>query len=69
MIEGKDDNLANFYIRIIENKCYLMEIFIGKTSRIFKHNKQNPFINDYYFLDLNTFLYNHKYIVTFPEFI
>ena len=54
---------------MIENKCYLMEIFIGKTSRIFKHNKQNPFINDYYFLDLNTFLYNHKYIVTFPEFI
>lgn len=69
MVSSQDDNLANFYIWMIENKCYLLENFVDKMSRIFKHTKRNPFSNDYYFLDPSTFLYNRKYINTYPEFI
>lgn len=68
-VEPQKDNLADFYIWMIENKCYLIETFIGKMARLFKHTKQNPFMNDYYFLDPNTFLYNRKYISVYPEFI
>ena len=61
------DNIADFYVWIIKTKCYLIELFIDKLKRMYVNN--NPFENDYYVLDTNTFLYNRKYIETFPKYV
>jgi hypothetical protein len=66
--KNKDiDNVANFYIWIINNKCYLTETLVNKMGRIY--NIDNPFLNDYYILDPISFLYNKKIIETYPDYI
>jgi len=66
-LENKTDNLADFYIWMIENKCYLMDIFIKKMDRIFKQN--NPFKKGMYLLDAMAYLYNRGYVNTYNRFI
>ena len=61
------DNLADFYIWIIENKCYLIDIFIKKMDRLYQ--KVNPFKKNIYVLDAMAYLYNHKYVQTYNRFI
>lgn len=54
-------NLANFYIWMIENKCYMMDILVSKFDRVYKD--RNPFKRGYYILDAMTYIYNrHKNI-------
>ena len=65
--ETKNDTFADFYIWIAKNKCYLMDILVGKTHRIF--SKENPFIKAYYILDPATYLYNRGYIKEYPKYI
>jgi hypothetical protein len=61
------DNLADFYIWMIENKCYLMDIFVSKLNRLYKD--RNPFKKGYYILDGMTYLYNRSKISSFNRFI
>ncbi len=61
------DNLAEFYIWMIENKCYLMDILIAKFDRMFK--KDNPFKKNMYILDSMTYLYNRGLVSTYNRHI
>lgn len=61
------NNLKDFLSWIIENKCYLVEILVSKLNRVYKVD--NPFEEDYYILDPNTFLYNRGYIETYPKYV
>lgn len=60
-------NIAEFYIWMIENKCYLIDIFVSKLDRIYKNN--NPFKTDYYVLDISSYLYNRNLISVYNRFI
>ncbi len=63
--KGKIDSVVEFYLWLIENnKCYLLDIFINKIDKILGEN--NPFRNDMYILDASTYLYNRKYISSYP---
>lgn len=62
---GKD-NVASFYVWMIENKCYLMDILIDKMDRIFRVD--NPFESCYYVLNPLSYLYNKNHIATIPSF-
>lgn len=64
---SKKDNLADFYIWMIENKCYLMDIFIKKMDRIYRN--ENPFKKDMYILDAMAYLYNRRYIHVYSRYI
>ena len=58
---GQDkDNLADFYIWIVENDCIYLESLIKKMYRLYPKN--NPFDNDYYVLDAPRHLYNNNII-------
>lgn len=62
---NKLDNIADFYLWLIEeNKCHLLDILINKIDKLL--GKNNPFKNDIYILDSATYLYNRKYIQTYP---
>ena len=60
-------NLADFYIWIIETRCYLLDIYISKINRLYITN--NPFSLDYYIFDYNYYLYNKEYIDELPDYI
>ena len=60
------ERIDEFYIWIIENYCFLLNIFKNKLIRIY-NQKNNPFLNnDYYLLDPMSYLYNRKLINTIP---
>jgi hypothetical protein len=61
------DNLGDFYIWMIENKCYLMDIFIKKMDRLYRD--ENPFKNGIYSLDAMAYLYNRRYVNTYSRYI
>jgi len=56
----KNDTIAEFYIWIIDNYCYLISTLIAKFSRLFKID--NPFENITYILIPDVYLYNRKFI-------
>ncbi|AYV84820.1 MAG: ADP-ribosyltransferase exoenzyme domain protein [Hyperionvirus sp.] len=62
-----EENIAEYYLWIAENKCYLMDALVFKMERFFRVD--NPFEYDYYVLDPVTYLYNRRFIETFPGFI
>lgn len=61
------NTLADFYVWMIENKCYLMDIFINKMDRLYR--QENPFKKGMYVLDAMAYLYNRRYIHTYSRFI
>lgn len=61
----KQDTIYEYYIWLKENKCYVLDIFLEKLDRISGYS--NPFKNDIYILDAYTYLYNRKYIRTYPK--
>jgi hypothetical protein len=63
----ENDNLADFYTWMIENKCYLMDIFIKKMDKIFRDD--NPFRKGMYILDAMAYLYNRHYVNTYSRYI
>jgi hypothetical protein len=67
LFESKKNNLAHFFVWMVDNKCYLMDIFIDKFTRYY--GKNNPFIKDYYVLDGNVYLYNRMLISSYSRFI
>lgn len=54
------DNLADFYIWLVENYCILTKTLSAKMVKIFK--EENPFINDSYVFDAFGYLYNKRLI-------
>jgi hypothetical protein len=56
----KSSKIADFFIWIIDNKCYLIESFIAKLERLYKDN--NPFKKDIYNLNAYLYLYNKNII-------
>jgi hypothetical protein len=61
------DNLADFYIWMIENKCYLMDIFIKKMDKLYR--EENPFKKGMYVLDAMAYLYNRRYVNAYSRYI
>lgn len=66
-VSSGKDNLADFYIWMIENKCYLMDIFVTKIDRIYRKN--NPFHKGMYILDAMSYLYNRRYVSVYNRYI
>jgi hypothetical protein len=64
IVDKSKDNIASFFIWIIENQCHLVDIFVGKMNRVFKID--NPFINDFYVIEPYACLYNKSRIGTMP---
>lgn len=64
---SEKDNLADFYIWMIENKCYLMDIFIKKMDVLYRDD--NPFKKGMYALDAMAYLYNRRYVNTYSRYI
>lgn len=68
--KGKD-NLNDFYLWIIENRCYLIFKLTEKMHRLYSGTSLiNPFDknNSFYTLDTNSYLYNRGYIKNFPDY-
>lgn len=65
-IEPNKNNLASFYVWIVENYCRYANMLTDKMKRLYKQN--NPFTNDYYVLDPMSYLYNNQLIDTYPIF-
>ena len=63
----KMNSMADFFVWIADNKCYLMETLMLKMERFYQFD--NPFVYDYYILDPITFLYNRQFLQTFPAYI
>jgi len=59
--EKTKDNLADFYVWIVENNCIYLDLLIKKMNRLY--SKNNPFDNDYYILDTERYLYNNGLIL------
>lgn len=55
-IEFPKGKLSDFFVWIIENKCYLIENLIFKLNRLYKNT--NPFNSDIYILNAFLYLYN-----------
>lgn len=53
-------NLKDFYVWMVETNCFLTQILVEKTKRVF--SKNNPFMTDYYVLDPVMYLYNKNII-------
>lgn len=56
------NNVADFFIWLIENKCYLVDFL---TVKLFRVMNVDPFLKDMYILDPINFLYNRKIINTY----
>ncbi|QKF94079.1 hypothetical protein QKU48_gp0621 [Fadolivirus algeromassiliense] len=63
-IKDGSDNLADFYIWMVENQCVYIKLLTDKMQRLY--NKNNPFTNDYYILDASRYLYNNELINELP---
>jgi hypothetical protein len=64
------DNLADFYIWMAENRCYLMDMLVGKINRLYKaHPSINPFRKEVYRLDAMAYLYNRRLVSTYNRSI
>ncbi len=58
--EYPDAKFSDFFVWIIDNKCYLIEHLILLLNRLYK--KKNPFDNDIYTLNAYLYLYNKGFI-------
>lgn len=67
IVDNNNNNIADFFIWLIENKCYLLDLFIKKiTNSKIMSNNDNPFINDYYIFNIKYYLYNRYRIFVYP---
>ncbi len=65
-LENKKSMLSDYFIWIIENKCYLVDKFIKKLGKLY--DKINPFKRDMYILSHQTYLYNRGKISAFYSY-
>lgn len=62
-------NLKDFYIWIIENYCSHTKLLVEKMKNIIYANTESPFDNDYYILNIYTYLYNRNIISSVDEYL
>jgi hypothetical protein len=62
----KNSKLSDYFIWIIENKCYLTDKFIKKLGKLY--DKINPFKRDMYIFSHQTYLYNRGKISAFYSY-
>ncbi len=65
-LENKKSMLSDYFIWIIENKCYLVDKFIKKLGKLY--DKINPFKRDMYILSHQTYLYNRGKVSAFYSY-
>ena len=68
----KNNNIIDFYIWIIENKCYMIDIYENLIYGLFNYKNRsydNPFNKPKYELDAMCYLYNRQYVKTYNRFI
>lgn len=65
-LQNKNSKLSDYFIWIIENKCYLIDKFIKKLGKLY--DKINPFKRDMYILSHQTYLYNRGKISAFYSY-
>ena len=56
ILEFPEGKISDFFVWIVDNKCYLIESFISKLEKLYKLN--NPFKKDIYILNAFMYLYN-----------
>lgn len=61
-VYDKETNVADFFVWLIENYCYLSTDFICKLKNIYTIGN-NPFFNDYYVFNAPAYLYNRGEIL------
>jgi len=59
-IENPKGKMSDFFVWIVDNKCYLIESLVSKLERLYKEN--NPFKKDIYTLNAIMYLYNKGFI-------
>jgi hypothetical protein len=59
-LQYPENNIADFFIWLIDNKCYLIESFVKVLERVYIN--ANPFTRDIYILKPINYLYNKKLI-------
>jgi hypothetical protein len=64
-----NNTLANFYIWIAENHCFMLNDLLDKFVKIPQYARDNPFQNDYYIFNAMAYLYNKGKIQTIPNII
>ncbi len=65
-VDKQKQNLADFYIYMVDKHCLHVDKLVNKMSRLFKVD--NPFDKDYYVLDAVSYLYNRNLIEYLPTF-
>lgn len=67
--KNKNTSLAAFYLFIIEEYCYLINMLESKISRLYPdiQTYHNPILFDYYVLKPSLFLYEKKLISSLPR--
>lgn len=62
-----NNTVANFYIWIVENSCFLTDELIRECVKIPQFATDNPFERDYYTLNAPSYLLNRQMIPFIPE--
>lgn len=62
----KENNMASFFIWLVENYCVYVKYLVQKMERIYIRN--NPFDNDNYILDSFLYLYNRSLINSYEPY-
>jgi len=68
-ISENNDTMANFYIWLVENHCFLVDNLIEKFNKIQQYVTDNPFQTDYYIFHAINYLYNKGIISSIPTTI
>ncbi len=56
IVDNPSGKISDFFVWIVDNKCYLIETFISKLEKLYKTS--NPFKKDIYVLNAFMYLYN-----------
>ena len=67
-IRDDDNTLDKFYIWVVENACYMMDILADKFGRMYDR-KIDPFLTDRYILDGMGYLYNRNLVQVYNRHI
>jgi hypothetical protein len=62
---SNEDNLAAYYVWLVETNCYIIPEFIKKISKLYLAD--NPFDYDYYIFYPITYLYNKNILPLFTQ--
>lgn len=61
-----NNNLANFYVWIVENQCFMLDELIFELCKIPQYKNDNPFRDDYYIFNAIAYLSNRNKDITYP---